>query len=611
MPVAGLFPSVPAARVRTPPVSGHAYMKDLIETSLLAAVVGAITGLIAVGVRVAISFLTGVFFRGDFEVSLVTRSPGENSLGFWLVLVPAVGAALAYLILRIFSKDRRIRGASEIVRSVAHRRGTVSTRSIYAHAAANMVSVGSGGSAGREGIMVQLGAGVGSLAARAYGTSVRHRKILLAAGGAAAISATFNTPIAGVIFAAEVILIEWSTRSFIPLTVASAMGVLVATNFLGDEPTFPIPAYELVSASELLLYVLLGVLCGLLAIATLRLLSYSDDVFGRIKLPDWVAPVVGGLLVGGIALFVPEVLGVGYETVAGLLSGEFVQDTGTLVLILLAAKLFAFAITRGSGGASGAFSPSLFLGAALGAAFGVAVHSLFPLSTGPPAAYALVGMAAVFAAVTRASLTAVVMLYEMTHTFSIVIPVMLAVVVADALAKAYGTGSYYARGQASLPMETDASVNVLDMVPVAEIMTADVETVPADGPVRQVVEKRLTTGHQGFPVVDVRGRLVGIITATDMRQKVKEGMLDQPIRDFMTPAPSVIGANMTAHQALTMMVSLDIGHLPVVDDVDSRQLVGFLTRTDLFRVERRTLDEENPEASFLPPIRPFRRDADP
>src|SRR5439155_18275971 len=185
--------------------------------------------------------------------------------------------------------------------------------------------------------------------------------------------------------------------------------------------------------------------------------------------------------------------------------------------------------------------------------------------------------------VTRASLTAVVMLYEMTHTFSIVIPVMLAVVVADALAKAYGTGSYYQghRQAAVPPIETDASVNVLDIVTVGEIMTRDVETVFENAPVRQVVEKRFTTGHQGYPVVDERGQLVGIITNTDLRGKVKATDLDRLVREFMTRDPATVHPPTTAHHALSTMVQLDVGHLPVVEESGPRRLVGLLTRQDL------------------------------
>lgn len=586
------------AKTVLPPAGGNAYMRDLLETSLLAALIGALTGLIAIGVRIAIAFVTGVAFRQRVEATFT--SPALHGLGMWVILVPALGALVGYLIVRFVSGDERIRGATEVIRSVATARGKVSRRRLAGHATATVVSVGSGGSAGREGAMVQLGAMLGMMASVLLGASVRHRKTLLAAGGAAAIGSTFNTPIAGVIFASEVILVEWSTRSFVPLTVASAMGTLVTSSFLGDEPAFPIPAYELVSARELWLYLLLGVLAGLLAITVLRALAVSDRAFGIFPGPVWIRPVLGGLLVGVIGYLVPEVFGVGYETVQRTLAGDFVAVSLAVVLL---AKLLAFAVTRGSGGASGAFSPSLFLGATLGGVFGALVNAVFPQATGGAGAYALVGMAAVYAAVTRASLTAVVMLYEMTHTFSIVIPVMLAVVVADALSKAYGGGDFYRGGRVRerANMDTDASVNILDVVAVGEIMAKEVDTVAADGPVRQVVEKRFATGHQGYPVLEADGRLVGIITATDMRRKVKEGDLDRPARDFMTADPVCVTPTTTAHEALTEMVRLDVGHLPVVDETDARKLVGFLTRTDLVGVERRVLDEEQPTEAALDP----------
>ena len=576
-------------RVRTAPTSGNAYMRDLVETSLLAAVVGALTGFVAIGVRYAISFFTGVFFRGRPELEFT--SPALHGLGPWVIVVPALGAAVAYVIVRATTGDHRIRGSTDVVRSVFQRGGRMSTRQLSGHAAATIIQVGSGGSAGREGAMVQFGAVLGQWASRVMGSSVRHRKILLAAGGAAAVGATFNTPIAGVLFAHEVILLEWTTRAFVPLTVASAMGTMVATRFLGDQPAFPIPPYELASGREIVFYLALGVLAGLLSILILRSIGWSDRLFARIPGPEWTKPVIGGLMLGVLAYFVPSVLGVGYETVQQTLEGDFVA---TLLFGVLLAKVAAFAITRGSTGASGSFSPSFFMGATLGGTFGAVVHYLFPSWTGNAAAYAMVGMAAVYAATTRASLTAIVMMYEMTHTFSIVIPLMLAVVVADALAKSYGRGNYYRMpgGKESVSPETDAAVNILDLVQVNEIMTKNVETVQADAPVRQVVEKRFSTGHQGYPVVDAQGNLVGIVTSTDMRTRVKEGDLDRPIREFMTPDPAHVFPAASVHDALMQMVARNIGHLPVVHDEDPRRVVGFLTRQDVLGVERRALAEE-------------------
>ena len=585
-----------------PPTSGNAYLRDLLEMSVLAALIGAATGIIAIGVRIAIAFVTGLAFRQRIELEFL--SPQSNKLGMLVILVPAVGAAVAWAIVRLVSQDDRIRGSTEVVRGVATRRGRLSRQKLTGHAAATIVSVGAGGSAGREGAMVQLGAMFGMMASIIMGQSVRHRKILLAAGGAAAIGGTFNTPIAGVIFGMEVILLEWSTRAFVPLTVASAMSTLVTTSLLNtSEPAFPIPAYALHSPKELGLYVLLGILAGLLSIAVLRSLSASDRIFGLLPGPTWLRPIAGGLLVGVVGYLVPEVFGVGYETVQAVLHGDFVAVS---LAVILLAKLIAFALTRGSGGASGAFSPSLFLGASLGGVFGAVANAIFPGATGGAGAYALVGMAAVYAAVTRASLTAVVMLYEMTHTFSIIIPVMLAVVIADALAKAYGEGNFYRLGGKRANIETDAAVNILDVVMVGEIMSKDVDTVRAEEPVRTVHAKRHATGHQGYPVRDAEDKLVGIVTGTDMRRKVKDEDLDRPVRDFMTPDPVCVTPTTSAHEALTEMVRLDVGHLPVVDDMDPKKLVGFLTRSDLIGVEKRVLEAEEPGEVVLDPRRIMR-----
>jgi CIC family chloride channel protein len=596
-------PAVPRDVTPRPPASGNPYIRDLLETSLLAAIIGTTMGFVALGVRAAIAFVTGLLFRGEITTDFAAlttdfQPPAVHEWGVLVVFVPAVGALLAWGIAKSVAHEDRIRGVAEIIDIVMRRRAKVSPRSVTGNAVATIVSVGSGGSAGREGAMVQIGAAVGMIASLFSGASIRHRKILIAAGGAGAIAATFNTPIAGVIFAAEVILLEWSTRSFVPLSISSAFSVTVATYFLGDQPAFPIPAYELVATREILLYVVLGLLAGLLAITTFRTLETGDRVFALLRIPSWSKPVLGGLLVGLIGLFIPQVFGVGYETVRVALAGEFAAWALGLILV---AKLVAFSLTRGSGGASGAFSPSLFLGAALGGAFGEIVNSVWPTWTASSGAYALVGMAAVYAAVTRASLTAVVMLYEMTHTFSIIIPVMIAVVIADGLSKAYAGTTLYAPRDARRrkPVETDVGVNILDIVPVGEIMTRKVETLHADAPVRQIVEKRFRTGHQGYPVLDGRGQLVGIITATDLRTKVKDEDLDKPIKRYMTPNPVTVTPTTTAHEALTEMVRLDVGHLPVVADDAPRRLVGFLTRQDLIGVERRVIEEERPGESVF------------
>ncbi len=586
---------VRAPAPQRPPSEGSALAVDLLETSILAVMIGAVMGLVAVGVRLAIAFLTGLFFRR--EITTTFASPADNVWGWLVIFIPAIGAFLAYIIVRGVSGDQRVRGVAEIIDIIMRRRGNVSPRNVAGHAVSTIVSVSSGGSAGREGAMVQIGAAMGMLLSLVTGSSVRHRKILIAAGGAGAISATFNTPIAGVIFAAEVILLEWSTRSFIPLSVASASAAQVSTYFLGQRTAFPIPAYELISSKELILYVVLGLLAGLLSIGTFRAIRAADGVFGKAKMPAWAKPTLGGLIVGIIGLFVPQVFGVGYETVRLALNGGI----GAWVLAgVLVAKLGAFAVTRGSGGASGAFSPSLFLGSALGGVFGAVVHTLWPTWTATSGAYALVGMAAVYASVTRASLTAVVMLYELTHTFSIIIPAMIAIVIADGLSKSYGgTTLYVSRGTGGRAIETDASVNILDIVTVGEVMTRKVETVAAEAPARQVVEQRFRTGHQGYPVLDQRGKLVGIVTATDLRDKVHEEGLDKPISDFMTRNLVTVTPSTTAHEALTEMVRLEIGHLPVVVEDDPTRLVGFLTRQDVIGVERRLLEEERPGVSVL------------
>ncbi|MHB8605592.1 MAG: chloride channel protein, partial [Thermoplasmatota archaeon] len=510
------------------------------------------------------------------------------SVGIFVVLIPVVGALVAAFIVRAGAEDRRIKGVSDLVETVTHRQGRLNPRKVSSHALATAVSVGSGGSAGREGIIVQFGAVAGSLVSAFGGVSVRERKTLLAAGAAGAIAATFNTPIAGIIFAIEVVLLEFRTRSFVPLAVSSVAATAVAVRFLGDQPSFPVPTFALVSPYEFPLYALLGVLAGLLAGAELGLLERSQRWFARVPGPWWLAPAAGGALVGAVAFWVPGALGIGYEWVRVALVGGF---TLPILLILAAAKLISFAITKGSGGASGGFSPSLFMGAMAGGAFGIIVHGVFPTVTATSGAYALVGMAAVYAGVTRASLTAIVMLFEMTRNFEVVLPVILAVVLAEFVAKSFVGGSLYARHGVA-PTENDMAVNILDLVSVEQIMSKKVEAVKPSMTLREVVDRSFSTGHQGFPVVNLTGDLVGIITTSDLRRKVKPSEMGKLVKDVMTRDLVVATPGESAHRALTRMVTHGIGHLPVVDPDERTRLVGFLTRSDVVDVEKRALAEE-------------------
>ncbi|MBI2202095.1 MAG: chloride channel protein, partial [Armatimonadetes bacterium] len=310
------------------------------------------------------------------------------------VLIPAVGGALVGPLVYFLARETKGHGVPEVMLAVAEEQGRMRFRVVFVKALASALCIGTGGSAGREGPIVQIGAALGSTLGQLTKVPVEILRTLVAAGAAGGISATFNAPIAGVFFSLEVILRDFSARAFSLVVLASVTATVISRALLGQNPAFFVPPYELLSPWELLLYAGLGVLTALVAKAFTWSLYRCEDLFEAWRFPEYLKPVAGGLCVGAIGLAFPQVFGVGYETLEVALRGHLAP---VLMGALLVAKIAATSLTLGSGGSGGIFSPTLFLGAMLGGALGSFFHSLFPVITAPSGAYALVGMAAVFA----------------------------------------------------------------------------------------------------------------------------------------------------------------------------------------------------------------------
>jgi len=384
---------------------------------LLSVGVGVLT---ALGSVAFIRILTAIghFAREGLGSALQVFGPAN------LVLLPAAGGLLAGPLIERFAREAKGHGVPEVMTALSSRGGRIRQRVVMVKVLASSLTIGFGGAAGREGPMVQIGAALGSLIGQGARLSTRGVRTLVACGAAGGIAATFNAPIAGAIFAAEVLMGRFHA-DFLLVLLTSLSSCIVARSFLGNHPAFLVPAYELSSPAELLLYFLLGLLAGLAALAYVRLLYRSEDVFGAWAFPDHLKPAVGGLLVGLVLRFFPQVYGTGFPAIESALWVRFPWE---LLLGLFAAEMIANCATLGSGGSGGVFAPSLYMGAMLGGAFGTLVHSLFPDWTGGAGAYAMVGMAAFFAAAAKAPTTALLILFEMTNDYKIMLPLMAATV---------------------------------------------------------------------------------------------------------------------------------------------------------------------------------------
>lgn len=510
-----------------------------------------------------------------------------GSFGQWtLVFIPVIGGLIVGLIIYYFVGEERHHGVAGIMESVALAGGRLRYRRIPAKSLASAISIGSGASVGPEDPSVQIGAGLGSMFGQLLHLSDERVRALVAAGSAAGISAAFNAPIAGVFFALEIILGEISGNALGIVVVASVISAVFTQAVSGVQPAFRVPPYAFNSAWELPLYLILGLLAGLVASLYIRGLYLAQDFFHDWQIPRWIKPAAAGLVVGIVGLYLPQIMGVGYETIEQILNGEHLALT--LLLMLLLAKLILTSLSIGGGFQGGVFAPSLFLGAMLGAAFGQLAQELFPGLHIAPAAFAMVGMAAVLAGAVHAPLTALILLFEMTNDYRIILPLMFAIIVSMVVAQQLQRDSVYTLGLArkGVRIERGKDIEVLEAITVQEVMDTDLPTLLESETLQSASEKLARLRHHGLPVVNDAGELVGILTVQDIERAHAETHGDeanQKVGDWCTRQLLVANPDETLAKALRRMGVRDIGRLPVVSRDNSRRLLGVLRRSTLIK----------------------------
>ena len=479
---------------------------------LVAVAIGLLGGLGAVAFREFIRLGQTVFW-GTQQYSLVYI---RELPWWWLLAAPATGGLVVGLIIHYFAKEAKGHGVPEVMESIVLRGGRIRPRVVIAKLVASGVCIASGGSVGREGPIVQIGSAIGSTVGQWLGIGERQLRTLVACGAAAGIAGTFNAPVAGALFAVEVILGDFGVTQFSPIVISSVAATVVSRHFLGDFPAFEVPAYSLVSPFELLAYTVLGVLAGIAALVFIRALYGAEDLFDGLGIPQPVKTVVGGALVGLLALRWPEVLGVGYEAINEALTNELLFGS---LLVLALVKIAAVSLTIGSGGSGGIFAPSLFIGSMLGGAVGTVVHGMWPQATGSPGAYALVGMGAVVGAATHAPITAILIIFELTSDYKIILPLMVTCITATLLATQLQRASIYTLKllRRGVDIQRGQTVNVLRHLACRDVMRADFESVDQAASVVGVISSFMRHPGSSVFVVDAEGRLRGVITIDDIR----------------------------------------------------------------------------------------------
>ncbi len=515
----------------------------------------------------------------------------------FVVVVPTLGGLVVGILVYKYAREAKGHGVPEVMEAVALRGGRIRPVVAVIKSLASALTIGSGGSAGSEGPIVQIGASLGSTLGQALRLSDDRIRNLVACGAASGIAATFNTPIAGVIFALEVILGAFSVRYFSTVVISSVVASVIGRAVYGDLPTFPLPVeYGVRSIWEYAFYPILGILAALSGVAFVRGLYFFEEAFdGWQGFPEWAKPAVGGALLGLLALvypgitgldwdIMPQVFGSGYDIIVSALNNELILST---VLILLLLKIVATSFTLGSGGSGGVFAPSLYMGAMLGTAFEIGLRQFFSDIVAPPGAYALVGMAAMFAASAHAPITAIIILGELTDDQRIVLPLMLAVIVATLVSRRLMRGqSIYTLKltRRGVNIERGRDVDIMQGVLVKEVMASNVEVASIDMTIEELSDLFDFTHSHGFPVLDEQQRLWGIVTVSDLdRARPKELSPNTSLAAIATRRENLHIAypDETIGDVLMRLGLRGLGRMPVVSRQNPYHLLGMVRRVDI------------------------------
>src|SRR5438477_857259 len=491
----------------------------MVLVSFLAAAIGLIAGCVAFLLYKLIGLFTNIVFYHRFVAEFT--SARHHQLGAWVILMPVIGGVIVGFMAKYGTAKIKGHGIPEAMEAVLINRSRIEPRVAILKPISAAIAIGTGGPFGAEGPIIQTGGAVGSLVGQIFHTTASERKVLLACGAAAGMSATFNTPIAGVILAIELLLFEFKSRSFIPLVIASTLATAVHMQLLGPGPMFQVGAMDFGIPHALPFYLVLGPLCGLAAVGLSKALYWVEDLFEKLPVAELWWPAIGALALGIIGFFVPRVLGVGYDTIGDILNGNLAWK---LLLIVMLAKFAALVISLGSGTSGGLLAPTFMWSAAMGGLFAMIGNHVFPSAHLSPGAFALVAMGAVFGAAARATFSFIIFAFEITRDYNSVLPLMLVAVIADGIAMLFMPRSSIMTeklARRGLQVHQDYEADVLSLTTVSETMEQDPPVIPAGTKVGEVAERiarhdPAVARYEALLILDDAGKLAGIVTRGDV-----------------------------------------------------------------------------------------------
>ncbi|MBW1710191.1 MAG: chloride channel protein [Deltaproteobacteria bacterium] len=553
--------------------------------SIIAILVGILAGYGAVLFRYAIIFFQSSFYGSGEDFLRIA----QDIAWYKKLIFPAVGGAIVGPIIYFWAREAKGHGVPEVMEAVAIRGGHIRSRVTAVKIVASALSIGCGGSVGREGPIVQIGSALGSTIGQILKVSQDRMRTLVGCGAAAGIAATFNAPIAGVFFSLEILLGEFGVKTFSPIVLSSVTATAISRHYFGDYPAFSVPRYEMVSVWEFFLYAAMGVMISLVAVFFVTTLYKAEDLFKAVPIRDYLKPILGGLIMGAFIIFLPQTFGVGYGTIdLSVVNGL----TMWMLFLLIFAKIAATSITIGGGMSGGIFAPSLFIGAVSGGFFGSIVHTFLPDLTASSGAYALVGMGAMVAAVTHAPITAILIIFELTSEYTIILPLMITCIISTLLARYLKNGNIYTiklmrRG---IMLRRGREQSILRNILVSEVMRPEVYVIKENTFLTDIMKTFQEHNASYLQVVNEKEELSGIISFRDIRQVIQERQLGQLViaKDVATSPVVTMTPEENIDDALRKMGVTGVSQLPVVDQDQPDRVIGVIYHKDVTAAYNRT-----------------------
>ena len=527
---------------------------------LLSVLVGCISGLGAVLFRNVIKIFKILFFH---DLSFLP-----------LFLIPAIGGLIVGIIIKMGAPQARGHGVPEVLEAVLLKSGIIKLKVAITKILASSISIASGGSVGREGPIVQIGSTLGSFIAQKFNLSKQEIITLVGAGASGGVAGTFNAPIAGVFFSLEIILRDFTVRSITPVVISSVISSFISHIFFGDVPAFLIPSYKISSYLELLNFALLGAFAGIIGVLFIKTLYKLEDIFLSTKLPSYIQPAIGGLIVGLIGMYYSEIFGVGYEAIENAIFDKYPTK---LLLVLLFLKIIATSITIGSGGSGGVFAPSLFLGTMLGTYWGNVSKTIFNFKT-DPGAYGIVGMGAVVTATTHAPLTSLLIIFEMTRNYSLILPLMSAIATGIVVSQSLSKESIYTMKLARRGVHVFGSSDkdIMKRIKIGDVMVKDIVVIKEGEEAEEIKRKIMNYPYIEYPFIDKEGKFKGIIDQSGIKKFLAENKekIDYSLvkRNYNTAIPET-----TLNEIWDRYGEGGLTHIWVVDEKNPEKLVGVCT----------------------------------